>query len=50
MGLKIIDDNAVEADEGEFSLNAGTVEKNELNVKAQGGTEMMQQTCTTSSS
>lgn len=42
MGLKIIDDNAVEADEGEFSLNAGTIEKNELNVKAQGGTEMMQ--------
>ena len=41
MGLKIIDDNVVEANEGEFSLNAG-IETNEQSVKAQGGTEMMQ--------
>lgn len=41
MGLKIIDDNAVEMDESEFSLNAD-IETNEASVKAQGGTEMMQ--------
>ena len=41
MGLNIVDDNAEVADEGEFSLSASAVEKNELNAKAQGGTEMI---------